>query len=86
MSYKKSKEFLLYRFCLPFLDNHKVSRSQGKSSTQEFDFLAGCINDVVDFTIHVSGVLATLIGVEGKGVSGADMNGLQCFISGTSKI
>ena len=84
-SYKKC-ELLPYRFCLPFLNNQKVSRGQRKSSTQEFYFLTGCLHDVVDLAVHVSGVLATLVGVEGEDVSTANCNALLGFISGTSEI
>ena len=68
--------FLLDRFCLPFTDNQKVSCGQGESSTQEFYFLTGCLHDVVDLTVHVLGVLATLIGVEGNRIARPDSNGL----------
>ena len=85
MSYKKY-ESLLYRFALSFLDNQKISFGDAKCLTLQLDLLTGCLHNVVDLAVHVPGVLAIIVGVEGEGVPRTDFDCLVCLISGTSKI
>ena len=85
MSYKKC-ESLLHRFALPFLDNQKISFGDAKCLTLQLDLLTGCLHNVVDPAVHVPGVLAIIIGVEGEGVPRPDTDCLLHIIRGTSKI
>ena len=85
MSYKKY-ESLLYRFALSFLDNQKISFGDAKCLTLHLDLLAGCLHDIVYPAVHVPGVLAIIVGVEGEVVSIADRDGLIHIIIRTSKI
>ena len=85
MSYKKY-ESLLYRFALSFLDNQKISFGDVKRLTLHPDLLAGCLHDVDDPAVHVPGVLAIIVGVEGKYVPRPDIDCLLHIIRGTSKI
>ena len=85
MSYKKC-ESLLHRFALPFLDNQKISFGDAKCLTLQLDLLTGCLHNVVDPAVHVFGVLAIIVGVEGEAVSIPDGDGLLHIIIRTSKI
>ena len=85
MSYKKY-ESLLYRFALSFLDNQKISFGDAKCLTLQLDLLTGCLHNVVDLAVHVPGVLAIIVGVEGEGVPRPDTDCLLHIIRGTSKI
>ena len=79
-------ESLLNRFALPFLDNQKISFGDAKCLTLQLDLLTGCLHNVVDLAVHVPGVLAIIIGVEGEDVPRPDIDCLLHIIRGTSKI
>ena len=84
-SYRKC-EFLLCRFGLPFLDIKKISIGDLKRLTLHIDLLAWWLHDVVDLAVHVFGVLAIIVGVEGEDVPRPDIDCLLHIIRGTSKI
>ena len=79
-------EFLLDRLGFPFLDNQKISIGDAKRWTLHLDLLAGCLQDIADLAVHVPGVLAIIVGVEGEGVPSTDIDCLLHIIRGTSKV